>query len=136
MVELEDTPETSTTTEGLTEQEGSTAHIDPHIPRRTSRATHPPERYGFLKDGGIKDCILDTDEHAYYLQAIQSRDSVKWLDTMKSKIDSVHANKVWTLEIAPSGIKPIGSKWIFKKKTSADGKDITFKARLVAKGFR
>ena len=38
--------------------------------------------------------------------------------------------------IIPEGIKPIGSKWIFKRKISADGKEVTFKARLVAKGFR
>ena len=47
----------------------------------------------------------------------------------------MHTNKVWTLETVPIGVKPIGCKWIFKRKSSADGKEITFKARLVAKGF-
>ena len=36
----------------------------------------------------------------------------------------------------PEGIKPIGCKWIFKRKRGADGKVETYKARLVAKGYR
>ena len=36
----------------------------------------------------------------------------------------------------PEGIKPIGCKWVFKKKTDMEGNVITYKARLVAKGYR
>ena len=36
----------------------------------------------------------------------------------------------------PEGIKSIGCKWIFKKKTDMEGNVITYKARLVAKGYR
>ena len=36
----------------------------------------------------------------------------------------------------PEGIKPIGYKWVFKKKTDMDGNVITYKARLVAKGYK
>ena len=32
--------------------------------------------------------------------------------------------------------RPIENKWIFKKKTDADGNVTIYKARLVAKGFR
>ena len=32
-------------------------------------------------------------------------------------------------------MKPIGCKWIYKRKNGADGKVQTFKARLVAKGY-
>ena len=44
---------------------------------------------------------------------------------MKSEMDSMSENKVWTLSDAPEGVKPIRYKWVFKKK-----------ARLVAKGYR
>ena len=47
----------------------------------------------------------------------------------------MHINKVWTLENVPKGSIPIGCKWIFKKKISADGKIETYKARLVTKGY-
>jgi hypothetical protein len=36
----------------------------------------------------------------------------------------------------PSDRKAVENKWIFKKKTDADGNVTIYKARLVAKGFR
>ncbi|KAK9177480.1 hypothetical protein WN944_029502 [Citrus x changshan-huyou] len=36
---------------------------------------------------------------------------------------------------APNGVKPIGCKWIYKRKRGVDGRVETFKARLVAEGF-
>ena len=44
--------------------------------------------------------------------------------------------KVWTLIDLPVDRQAIENKWIFKKKTDADGNVTVYKARLVAKGFR
>ncbi|OWM63207.1 hypothetical protein CDL15_Pgr010607 [Punica granatum] len=55
---------------------------------------------------------------------------------MRSEMESMYTNQVWTLVDPPEGVKPIGCKWVFKKKTDVDGNVITFKGRLVAKGFR
>ena len=54
---------------------------------------------------------------------------------MKSEMQSMYDNKVWTLVDPPEGVKTIGCKWVFKEKTDMDGKVNVFKARLVAKGF-
>ena len=35
----------------------------------------------------------------------------------------------------PKGIKPIGCKWVYKRKRGFDGEVETFKARLVAKSY-
>lgn len=35
----------------------------------------------------------------------------------------------------PNGRKPVGSKWVFKKKLNAVGKVEKYKARLIAKGY-
>ena len=43
---------------------------------------------------------------------------------------------MWTLVDFPDGRQAIENKWIFKKKTNADGNVTIYKARLVAKGFR
>ena len=61
--------------------------------------------------------------------------SKKWLDAMKSEIDSMHSNEVWTLMDPSEGFIPIGCKWIYKKKIGTNGKVETYKARLVAKDY-
>ena len=48
---------------------------------------------------------------------------------------SVHKNEAWDLLELPAGRKPIGNKWVFKKKTNAEAKVEKYKARLVAKGY-
>ena len=48
---------------------------------------------------------------------------------------SLHKNEAWDLVEFPVGRKPIGNKWVFKKKTNAEGKVEKYKARLVAKGY-
>ena len=54
---------------------------------------------------------------------------------MKSELDSTYSNQVWDLVKAPNGIKPVGCKWVYKRKKWIDGKVETFKARLVAKRY-
>ena len=54
---------------------------------------------------------------------------------MNCEMEYMHSNSVWTLVEAPKGVKPIGCKWIYKKKKGPDGKVETFKARLVVKGY-
>ena len=66
---------------------------------------------------------------------MNSSESDQWLNAVKSKMDSMYTNQVWTLVDPLEGIKPIGCKWIFKKKTDKEGNVITYKARLVAKGY-
>ena len=55
---------------------------------------------------------------------------------MDSEIESMKIKNVWTLVEASKDIKPIGCKWVYKKKVGANGKVETYKARLVAKGYR
>eukprot|EP00253_Pinus_taeda_P030652 PITA_30652 len=54
---------------------------------------------------------------------------------MVDEMASLHKNEAWNLVELPTGRKPIGSKWVFKKKTSAEGKVEKHKARLVEKGY-
>ena len=92
-------------------------------------------RYGFLRTDDNDVLIVDQSEPTSYQEAINSPDSEKWLEAMKSEMQSMYDNQVWTL-IPTDGLKTMGCKWVFKKKTDMDGNVHTYKARLVAKGFR
>ncbi|KAG8503242.1 hypothetical protein CXB51_001188 [Gossypium anomalum] len=80
--------------------------------------------------------ILQEIEEQDLSRSVASPDSEKWLETMRSEMDSMYENQVWTLVDPPEGVKPVGCKWVFKKKTDMDGNVQTYKGRLVAKGFR
>ena len=80
--------------------------------------------------------LLDHGEPTNYEEVMMSPDSAKWLEAMKSEMGSMYENKVWTLVDLPIDRQAIENKWIFKKKTDADGNVTVYKARLVAKGFR
>ena len=54
---------------------------------------------------------------------------------MNTKMESMYSNQVWSLVEAPNGVKPIGYKWVYKRKRGIDERLETFKARLVAKGY-
>eukprot|EP00253_Pinus_taeda_P026809 PITA_26809 len=53
---------------------------------------------------------------------------------MVDEMACLQKNEAWDLVELPSGRKPIGSKWVFKKKKNAEGKVEKYKAQLVAKG--
>ncbi|GJS17582.1 zinc finger, CCHC-type containing protein [Tanacetum coccineum] len=71
-----------------------------------------------------------------YNEAMQSRDSAFWKETIDDEIGSIMENNTWVLSDLPPGCKPLGCKWIFKRKIKVDGTIDKFKARLVIQGFR
>ena len=80
--------------------------------------------------------LLDNSKPTNYEEAMMSPDSDRWLEAMKSEIESMYENKVWTLVDLPDDQQAIENKWIFKKKIDTNGNVTVYNARLVAKGFR
>ncbi|KAK1615396.1 hypothetical protein QYE76_020913 [Lolium multiflorum] len=68
-------------------------------------------------------------------EALASPDADYWKEAVQSEMDSILANGTWELTERPYGCKPVGCKWVFKKKLRADGTIEKYKARLVAKGY-
>ncbi|KAL4336167.1 hypothetical protein GQ457_07G005940 [Hibiscus cannabinus] len=100
----------------------------------STRERHELERYGFLVTTHGDVILVDQDEPKTFQEAVSSPDSEKW-EAMRSEMDSMLENQVRTLVKPHEGIKPIGCKYVFKKKTDMDGNVQTYKGRLVAKGF-
>ncbi|GJY07722.1 zinc finger, CCHC-type containing protein [Tanacetum coccineum] len=57
-------------------------------------------------------------------------------ETIDDDIGSIMENTTWVLSDIPPGCKPLGCKWIFKRKMKVDGTIDKFKAGLVIQGFR
>ncbi|GJR27387.1 zinc finger, CCHC-type containing protein [Tanacetum coccineum] len=57
-------------------------------------------------------------------------------EAINDEMDSIMGNNTWVLADLPPGCKPLGCKWIFKRKLKVDGTIDTFKARLVIQGFK
>ncbi|KAL0445824.1 UNVERIFIED_CONTAM: Retrovirus-related Pol polyprotein from transposon RE2 [Sesamum latifolium] len=93
---------------------------------RSTRESRVPKRYGFM---GLTS-QLDKDPKTYG-EAM----SDKWLEAIKFEMDSMGSNKVWTLVDPPKGVRPVGCKWVYKRKLGSNGEVTAFKARLVAKGY-
>ena len=92
-------------------------------PQRSSRIHHEPKRYGFLVTDYKTIEILDQDEPTTYHEAMMSPDSEKWLQAMKSEMQSMYDNQVWNLVDPPEDANVIGCKWVHKIKH-----DMTFKS--------
>ncbi|TYK29682.1 gag/pol protein [Cucumis melo var. makuwa] len=81
-----------------------------------------------IPDDGIEDPLT-------YKQEINDVDCDQWIKAMDLEVESIYSISVWTLVDQPSEVRPIGCKWIHKRKRDQAGKVQTFKARLVAKGY-
>lgn len=71
-----------------------------------------------------------------YQEAVNSSEGPQWKEAIESEIDSILQNYTWELVNLPPRSKPLGYKWIFKRKMKANGSIEKYKARLVIKGYK
>jgi hypothetical protein len=68
-------------------------------------------------------------------ETFTSPDADDWKEGVHNEMDSILSNGTWEVTDRPYGCKPVGCKWVFKKKLKPDGTIEKYKARLVAKGY-
>ncbi|GJR93801.1 zinc finger, CCHC-type containing protein [Tanacetum coccineum] len=81
-------------------------------------------------------CYSIEDDLITYNKTMQSRDAAFWKEVINDEIGSIMENNTWVLSDLPPCCKPLGCKWIFKRKMKVDGTIDKFKARLVIQGFK
>ena len=99
--------------------------------RRSGRAQRPPDHYGEW----VTIAHDEVKEPQTVKEALTSSSKGKWQKAMERELESLRENEVWDLVELPKDRKAVGSKWVFKVKTDADGSVERHKARLVAQGF-
>jgi len=55
---------------------------------------------------------------------------------MDEEIDAIEHNNMWELSNPPTRARPIGVKWVYKKRMNAQGEIERYKVWLVAKGYK
>jgi hypothetical protein len=66
-------------------------------------------------------------------EAYSSPDADLRKEAVQSEMDSIMSNGTWEVVDRPYGCKPVGCKWVLKKKLRPDGTIEKYKVRLVAK---
>jgi hypothetical protein len=110
---------------------------DPHTPvlRRSVRERRLPEKYTPSDFRSNFALSITDDDPRTVKEAVDLEDGNLWKRAMNEEMTSLDKNEAWDLVELPTGRKPIGRKWVFKKKLNAEGKVEKYKARLVAKGY-
>ncbi|GJS05291.1 zinc finger, CCHC-type containing protein [Tanacetum coccineum] len=109
---------------------------------RKSKRNRIPKNFGpefqlYLIEG-TRDEV--SDQHSYcfnveddpktFDEAMKSNDLAFWKEAINDEVDSIMGNNIWVLAHLPPSCKPLGCKWIFKRKLKLDGTIEKFKARL------
>lgn len=113
---------------------------------RSRRVQKPPAKlqdyYVYPEDEDIAGYAYlmaqdsDSGEPKSYKEATEGPDGEKWTEASDDEMRSLKKNETWTLVDRVMDHRPIGCKWIFKKKEGATKEEgPRFKARLVAKGY-
>ncbi|KEP45491.1 putative Gag-Pol polyprotein/retrotransposon, partial [Rhizoctonia solani 123E] len=120
----------------------------PPEPRRSTRETRPPVRYG--ANVGVDDLsLLLSNPHIVefafaadlksppltFAEAMARPDANLWLGAMVEELESIQKHGVYKETDRPGDRNVVGCRWIFSFKFGPDGEVVRYKARLVAKGF-
>ncbi|GJP38836.1 hypothetical protein CLOM_g23243, partial [Closterium sp. NIES-68] len=130
---------------------------------RGRRKTQPPNRLSYERLGGPANSTLtgsalmlgdeaedESEECAFAFfspveipgeptnpkEAWEGPNGKEWKKASDEEMGSIIENDTFDLVNLPPGRKAISSKWLFKRKTDADGNIERYKSRLVAKGYQ
>ncbi|GJT69933.1 zinc finger, CCHC-type containing protein [Tanacetum coccineum] len=84
----------------------------------------------------VPEKVTEEDDPKTFDEAMKSQDVVFWKEAFNDEMNYIMGNDTWVLVDLPPGCRPMGCKWIFKRKLKVDGTVEKFKARLVIQGFK
>eukprot|EP00253_Pinus_taeda_P030784 PITA_30784 len=108
--------------DSITEEESEDKDPQTRGVRRSVRERRQPERYSPSTFCSNFDLSITDDYPRTMKEAVDSKDGKLWKEAMVDEMASLHKNEAWDLVELSARRKLIGSKWVFKKKTNAEGK--------------
>jgi hypothetical protein len=103
--------------------------------RRSVRERRLLERYSPSDFCSNFSLSITDDDPRTVREAVDSEDVNLWKRALDEEMASLDKNEAWDLVEFPTRRKPIGNKWVFKKKLNVEGKVGKYNAQLVAKGY-
>ena len=90
--------------------------------RRSDRERRPIDRYRPPDFHSAFVLSVVSDEPRSVKEVINYQECKLWKNAMVEEMEALDKNEAWDMVELPDGRKPIGSKWVFKKKLNATGK--------------
>ena len=75
-------------------------------------------------------------ESQIFKEVVTSPETALWKEVINNEVQSILQNNAWELVDLILECKPLGYKWIFKRKMKVDGSIDKYKVRLVIKSYR
>ena len=85
--------------------------------------------------GGVFSLNVNIDELKSIEEALCMNDSESWKIAMEEDMAALKRNDTWDLVPLLEEHKPIGCKWVFKRKMGSDRSIEKYKAHLATKGY-
>nr|GFB21309.1 zinc finger, CCHC-type [Tanacetum cinerariifolium] len=91
---------------------------------------------------GTRDEVFDQHSYCFNVEddpineAMKSQDVAFWKEAINDEMDSIIGNNTWVLTDLSPCCRPLGYKWIFKRRLKVDGTVEKFKEGLVIQGFK
>ena len=87
--------------------------------RRFDRVRRPVERYSPSIFHSVSILYAINDEPRFVKEAVNSKEGKVWKKDTVEEMEPLDKNEAWDLVELLDGRKPIGSKWVFKKKRNS-----------------
>nr|GEZ11199.1 retrotransposon protein, putative, Ty1-copia subclass [Tanacetum cinerariifolium] len=120
------------------EQQEKNNNDQPEQPEQLEPQVKPVKEEADNTSTGVEDSITvrkgkrNALRPARYARCVNTYD----IDYVAYALASLEKNKTWDLVTLPKRVKPVGCKWVLKRKKEIPGVEpARFKARLMAKGF-
>ena len=84
------------------------------------------------------DMKKESDKPTSYQDIFFRKDKDEWITAINNELNNMKKMNVYTpIKKLPKGVNVISTRWVFKNKHDANGKNRVYKkkARLVARGF-
>eukprot|EP00253_Pinus_taeda_P030880 PITA_30880 len=118
-----------------TEEESEDEEPQTPAMRRSIQERRKLERYSPTTFCSNFALFITKDDPRTVREAVDLEDDKFCKEAMVDEMTSLHKNEAWDLVDFQARRKPIGNKWVFKKKMNAEGKVEKYKNGLVAKGY-